>query len=323
MKHMKNKMKQIATNIDIKPFIDTNIGATFDISIIRKNHPHFNNWILSELTLLYYDNKNNLDIHKPEYGKSQLLNTIESDSKMYASDCIFQQQILEHLITGYPCIIETSEPSESGTQKVLIYGYIYEKKKYLIMCFNKSGNISHREVDERCLYDAADKNISAYFIKRNDIREYPINWQKLSNDLKTYYYGRRKEFIYKGGILMLYGLDAMNRVIDIFDSLRGSNQPIDIRFLSVIYEHKKILEYKFKLLLENGIIFKYKNISEKLNENTVALKECLNLLIKYNTQRNQEDIALIEEKLNKIICIEDVIIPIIIDEIDGQRVNKI
>jgi hypothetical protein len=97
---------------------------------------------------------------------------------------------------------------------------------------------------------------------------------------------------------------------------------IDLRFLSVIYEHKLIMEYKFSLLRENGTITQY-NIAEKLKENTVMAKESLDLLARYNLQKNHKDIDLLNEKLEKVICIEDVVIPIIIEAIDEHKKNII
>jgi len=73
------------------------------------------------------------------------------------------------------------------------------------------------------------------------------------------------------------------------------------------------------LLVDNGIAFEYKNIADKLKENTNIAKECLGLLEKYNAQRNSENIDLIQERLRKIICVEDVVIPIIIDGIEEQK----
>ena len=168
-----------------------------------------------------------------------------------------------------------------------------------------------------------------------------IDYWQLSNDLRAYYDGKRGEFVYKDSLRILYGLDAMNRVVNIFENIKQMGKKlnrsckVDTRLLSVIYDHKKILEHMFILLIDDGIMFEYKNIADKLKENVCMAGECLDLLERYNGkrdiadgeqgnlvdggQRRFEDIGLIQERLRKIVCVEDVVIPVIIDGIEEKK----
>jgi hypothetical protein len=216
-------MEKIIVNIDKEPFFKTSSHRGFIYSVIGKDHPCFNNWILSELTSLYYDNKNQLGIYTPDYKEIQLLDIIEADDKINSSESIFHECIRENLKKGYSAVVEISGLHETAKQKILVYGYIYEKETYLGISFDKTGNVLHQDIDRTHLYNKSP----IYFLKRNETNEFPIDWWKLSNDLKTYYYGIRKNFIYKNGVMVLNGLDAMNRVINILDNVKNCNQEID------------------------------------------------------------------------------------------------
>ena len=309
--------KQLINKIEVKPFIKRYSGIVFEFSVIRRDHPAFDNWVLSEMTQLVCDERHTVDILKYNYNKIKLLDTIELKNEMIDSGEAFHEYFSKYLTDGYSAVIGSDRCNN------LVYGYSYERKSYIMLGFDESGNLCDNEIIEEELYKAyisGLNGIPVYFIKQK-LCDYKIDWWKLSYDLKSYHSGSSGDDFFSRD--KIYGLNVMRRVIQILEKIKNEEIEINFRPLSIIYDHKRLLEYKFDFLLKNGFEFKYTNIGEILKRNKAEAEYCKKLFVKYNNQRNPEYIETIQEKLNKIIRMEDIILPVIIEEIDKYKRNLI
>jgi len=318
---------KVIVNIDNEPLIKTYPYYLFIFSVIGKEHPSYDNWVLSEMTLLRYQNGFGLDRAEPY--KLKLLDTIEIDDDTINSENLFHNCIIEHLQKGYTAVIELEEFYIPGREAYndykrshnnMIFGYDYEKNIYLMTGYD-DGFVKVIEVSTQNLYKAFTEKtryVPTYFIKKN-LNHYPIDWWGLSRDLKSYYEGINIGDLYWEPGISDIGINAMEKFILLIEGIKNSGHRIDLKITSTLYEHKLLLLYKYKVLLQNGVTFKQKDIEEKLEENAQDARICFNLLMKYRITAKTSDLCKIQENVRKIIEVEKYIIPILIDGVDKHK----
>ena len=325
-------------NIDKEPFAKTYNYIGFTFGIIGIDHPSFDNWLLSEVFSMQGKYKKGdrfgkvIHCRMSEYKDTPLLDTVELPNVLLGCENTFHKYIIGALNDGYSAAIwsnqfylphRTSYQKEHYTHDNLVYGYNYESDSYLFMGYDDRRRFAGYDVSASELYKSFATrayDVPIYLIKRNSFNV-PIDWWKVSCDFRNYYERKREKELYAYD--MSYGVDVLRTMINMLDEVKGNDSVIDFRLLSSIYEHKKILEYKFRLLVENGVKFQYENIGDKLEENKVEAQKCLNLSLQYNMDRNVDrkakTIGWIQEKLSEIIWSEETVLPILIDGVEEYK----
>ena len=324
---MQNK---IEVNIDKDPYFKAYVDMSFSYSIIRKDHVSFDNWMLSNMTQLCCSDKYDINFIKPTSYKSiNLLDTIELHYGVIDSEKTFHKYIIEFLQNGYCLIIDIDGfyiPNRRAYGKHhnfihanVIYGYTYEINSYMVFGYNETGHLQGNEVPASDIYKAYMTKLGVvplFFLKQNSC-DYKIDWYKFSTDLKNYCSGSPGYDLFRKD--RVYGVNAMRMMIKVLDKMKTGEHRVDLRLLTLVYEHKKLMEHKVKILLEKGLRFKYSNIMDKLEENKKDADFCRVMLIKYSLQKKENQIDFIQEKLEKIIKIEDVVFPIISEEVEKYK----
>ena len=305
-------MSEIINHIDKEPFIKADSEIIYSFSVIGRNHPAFDNWVLSEMTQLCCGACHNMEILKRDYKYIKLLNTVEMKSEDIDSEETFNKYLIEYLSQGYCAVIETNVSN-------LIYGYSYNQNSYMRM----GSDMSYSSIDAGELYKAYKEEtieeLPIYYIKPISC-EYPIDWWQLSYDLKNYYFGNQGDDFFSEG--RTYGLNAMRLAIQILEQVKKEEIITSQSLTSIIHAHKYLLEYKFKLLRKNGLEFKNDVndfIGKALMQNRIKSNTCCELLAKYELEHKPEYIDDMQVLLDEIIRMEDVVIPMIIEEIDKYK----
>jgi hypothetical protein len=328
----KTMKERIVINIDKEPLVKTYPYYSFLFSVIGKDHPYFENWVLSEMTMLYY--RGGYDIYKDRflynenYFRHKLIDTIEISDNLIDSEKTFHECIIEHLNMGYAAIVEIEEfyiPERIAYKKYknshnnMIYGYDPQKNTYLLAGYD-GGYVNYIEANAKDLYKAFTEKTRFFpicFIRKNNT-PYPIDWWNLSRDLKSYCEGININDLYCDD-LYIFGINAIKKFVLLIEAIKNNGHGTDVRLQSMIYEHKILLSYKYELLLKNGVTFRYKNIGEKLDEIKEEARVCFNLLIKYAVNKDIEYLTRMQNIVKKIIETEEVIFPILIDAVDEHK----
>jgi len=325
-------------NIDKEPFAKTYNYIGFTFGIIGRDHPSFDSWLLSEVFSVQGKYKKGdrfgkvIHCRMSEYKDTPLLDTVELPNILLDCESVFHKYILEALHDGYSAVIwsnqfylphRTSYQKEHYTHDNLVYGYNYENNSYLFMGYDERRRFAGYEVTASELYQSFATrayDVPIYLIKRNSANV-PVDWWKVACDFRNYCERKRVPELHS--YEMSYGIDTLRTMISMLGEVKGNEGVIDFRLLSSIYEHKKILEYKFKLLVENGVEFGYANVGDKLKENMAEAQKCLNLSLQYNMDRNVDRKAkivdCIQDKLRGIICSEEAVFPVLLDGVEGHK----
>ena len=330
-------MKQIINNIDKDPYFKAYIDMSLCYSVIRKDHVSFDNWLFSNMTQLYFDinNMNEVDLIRPEkYKEIKLLDTTELHYGILDSEKTFHKCIIDSLSDGYSAIIELDAfyiPKRRVYKKQhiffhpnLVYGYSYETDSYILFGYNETGHMDSSEVPAEDLYKSFMTRLATpplFFLKQNDYK-YEIDWCNFSTDLKNYFSTNQGAGL-DAGHIRVYGVNAMKMMIQLLDKMKKGEHRVNLRLLTLIYEHKKLMEHKARFLLEKGFEFKNMNVMEKLSENRADADFCRVMLIKYDLNKKDKIIDFIQEKLDKIIKVEEAVLPIIAEEVEKYKRNTV
>lgn len=200
----------------------------------------------------------------------------------------------------------------------LFYGYNLEEKVFYITVFNEKDHFSEsvisfealkkvffsdkcRELVEQCEWLCVGKKYGMNLFKFKEYVKYEFNLNVVINSLEDYVNAsnsaenlswltqEKKDFV--------FGVDVYKSLIDWLNL--HNNEPVDIRSVFELWDHKKIMYDRIEFLINKGFLTEKKYLEEY--RKIVDLSNDVRLLIiKYNIIRKRELIDRIINTLNEL-----------------------
>lgn len=327
-------MNDITICIDNDPLIKTYSHLADEYSVIRKDHPCLKNWICSQLTQIKY-HYDDINGHSIDFFTHHCMDLpLLSSEKIYRHEIKNEEEfnsiVIEHLKLGYCTELYCNEyyiPERRAYQEMyfphinMVYGYSFENQIYNLIGYGSNGKYDQSTIEKSQLYYAystIETDIPVFFLKQNETVSYDIEWWKISYDLNNYINSGQDELSYHKDNY-LFGLDVMRKIIEILNQIVNNQYYEDLRIFYLINEHKKVMFMKYNYWTNEGVKFKYSNISELLKQNYNETSICLNLFLKYIITKDQNIIDKIIKKLDLVIRTEEVVFPILLDGINEHK----
>ena len=202
------------------------------------------------------------------------------------------------------------------THQSLIYGYDCEKGVFYIVDFfkkkYKSIKVSYELLVEAYISGLSERSeMSEKYICDEELMycstEYTVNINLIRNQVEDFLFGIdtcRYNFLnlYQRGNVA-YGMDFFRIIQTYLNDMCYNSHKLDIRPFRFIGEFNEIMVDRI-LYLKNQNGYRTYGVDKKFIEVAEINKIIVNLILKYNIQRNQEILYLIKSKFEQLIILE-------------------
>lgn len=191
----------------------------------------------------------------------------------------------------------------------LLYGYDLDNSEYFLLGYNEKQHFAPTRISfsefEKAFFSTHNEDPGLDLINANLNTQYDFDVTLVCEMLDDYLNSRNSSercrvygVKYKDYV---FGMGLYEPMKGYFQSMKDSDEIIDLRLLHVLYEHKKCMSMRIKYMLENNYLDKNTTLYDdyvKIENKTLEIR---NLQIKYNLHRN---ISYLDRTIQALTAIE-------------------
>lgn len=327
-----------------EPPVRSYLHYAFPLSILL-TEPYYNNWVLNHVIQLVYDPKHScaFDYHELLYHAWRCLwvrRMYTRDFERHGEDPLsYVIAELKDEVYVIAWIDAFYIPGHAHYQKhhwqhgVLLYGFDEETRMFQSLFFTdgnvyREQSIAFDDFQQACIGEL-DETEAVYleFVRINRGACVDYDFYGIQHKLRCYLESAQYDFdhdkYHYHATIESYGVAACRRLMEDFRAAAESGTPIDLRYAYVFFEHKKVMMYRIKMILEEYPIPNYPfdamDLERVINDADKAMMMC----VKWQFTASARLMGAILETMEDLLKRErDMLLPIIAFDRDPQTVIK-